>query len=194
MQKENKRNGKETGIPEEAVKNETPITGQEPVEETEKEAETETENKETEKSEQDLLAEKYNDLNDRYLRLMAEYDNFRKRSAKEREDIAAYTKANVIASFLPVLDNFERAAEFPHQDDEFGKGFDMIYESMKTVLKDFGVEAVGAVGDPFNPDLHNAVMHIEDEELGENVISQVLQKGYRLGERVIRYAMVQTAN
>lgn len=149
---------------------------------------------EEEKSEQELLQEKYNELNDRYLRLMAEYDNFRKRSQRERDEIYPNATARAVGKFLPVLDNFERAAAYEHPDDEFGKGFDMIYQSFREVLQGLGVEEVGEVGEPFDPNRHNAVMHMEDETLGENVVSQVLQKGYRIGDRIIRYAMVQTAN
>lgn len=96
--------------------------------------------------------------------------------------------------FLTVLDNFERAMACSCADSEFKKGMDMIHQSFKDVLAGFGVEEVGAVGEPFDPAFHNAVMHIEDPDQGENVITQVLQKGYRLGGRVLRYAMVQTAN
>ena len=150
--------------------------------------------KKDEKSEADLLAENYAELNDKYLRLMAEYDNFRKRSQKERDDIYPSATATAVGKCLPVLDNFERAAAFPHADDDFGKGFDLIYQSFKEVLTGLGVEEGGEVGEAFDPNFHNAVMHIEDEALGENVVSQVLQKGYRIGEKIVRYAMVQTAN
>lgn len=143
---------------------------------------------------QDSLQQQYDELNDKHLRLMAEYDNYRKRSQKEREDIYPVATAATVEKFLPVLDNFERAAAFEHEQSDFGKGFDMIYQSFKDVLASLGVEAVGEVGEPFNPEQHNAVMHIEDEALGENVVSQVLQTGYRIGERIVRYAMVQTAN
>lgn len=147
-----------------------------------------------EKSEAELLCEQLAEQNDKYLRLLAEYDNFRKRSIKERDELYPAATASAVAKFLPVLDNFERAAAFPHGDDEFGKGFDMILKSFREVLDGLGVEAVGTVGEPFDPAFHNAVMHIEDEGLGENVVSQVLQKGYKIGGRIIRYAMVQTAN
>jgi molecular chaperone GrpE len=142
----------------------------------------------------DALQGKCDELNDKYLRLMAEYDNFRKRSQREREDIYPNATAAAVGKFLPVLDNFERAAAFPHAEDDFGKGFDLIYQGFQEVLKGLGVEAVGEAGETFDPAFHNAVMHIEDEALGENVISQVLQRGYRIGDKVIRYAMVQTAN
>lgn len=166
-----------------------------PVQEGEKKSKKkEKASKKDEKSEAALLAENYAELNDKYLRLLAEYDNFRKRSQKERDDIYPAATATAVGKFLPVLDNFERAAAFPHADDDFGKGFDLIYQSFKEVLTGLGVEVVGQVGEPFDPNFHNAVMHIEDEALGENVVSQVLQKGYRIGEKIIRYAMVQTAN
>ena len=149
---------------------------------------------EPELSQFEKLTKKYDELNDKYLRIMAEYDNFRKRTQKERDDVYPSAAASAVAKFLPVLDNFDRAAAFPHQDDDFGKGFDMIYQSLKEILASMNVEEIGKAGEEFNPEYHNAVMHIEDEELGENVVSAVLQKGYRMGDKIIRYAMVQTAN
>ena len=134
------------------------------------------------------------DLEDKYRRTLAEYDNFRKRTGKERDEIYPAATANAVAKFLPVLDNFQRAAAFPHPDDDFGKGFALILKTFEEVLAGLGVEEIGTVGETFDPALHNAVMHIEDETLGENVVSQVLQKGYKIGDRIIRYAMVQTAN
>lgn len=149
---------------------------------------------EQEKSEFELLGEKFAELNERYVRLMAEYDNFRKRSQKERDDIYPNATAAALTKFLPVLDNFERAAVFEYSDNDFGKGFDMIYQSFLETLKSMGVEEIGVPGETFDPALHNAVMHIEDENLGENVVSMVMQKGYKIGDKIIRYAMVQTAN
>lgn len=149
---------------------------------------------EPERTELELLNAKNKELNDKYLRLMAEYDNFRKRSQKERDDIYPNAMSTAVGKFLPALDNLERAAAFPHGDDDFGKGFDLIYQSFKEILASIGVEEIGEVGEEFNPATHHAVMHIEDEALGENVVAAVLQKGYRLGDKIIRYAMVQTAN
>lgn len=146
------------------------------------------------KTELELLQGDYDVLNDKYLRLMAEYDNFRKRTLKERDDIYPSATAAAVGKFLPVLDNFERAAAFEHPDDDFGKGFDMIYQNLKDILASLKVEAIGEAGEEFDPAVHNAVMHIEDESLGKNVVAQVLQKGYKIGDKVIRYAMVQTAN
>ena len=142
----------------------------------------------------EMLERKNAELNDRYLRLMAEYENYRRRSAKEKSDIYPQAMAGAIEKFLPVLDNLERAAAFERTTDEFAQGFDMICQSFGQVLEGLGVEAVGQAGEPFDPILHNAVMHIEDSELGSNVVAQVLQKGYKIGERVIRHAMVQVAN
>ena len=140
------------------------------------------------------LEKKCAELNDRYLRLMAEYDNYRKRTAKEKTELFPQATAAAVQKFLPLLDNLERAAGYDKMTEEFAKGFDLICQSFSEILESLGVEAVGAEGETFNPELHNAVMHIENPELGENVISQVLQKGYRLGDRVIRHAVVQTAN
>ena len=147
-----------------------------------------------EKSEQELLLEKHNELNDRYLRLMAEYDNYRKRSQKEKDDIYPNATAAAVAKFLPVIDSFGRASEYEYNTEEFAKGFDMIMQNFNDVLKALSVEEIGEVGEQFDPAFHNAAMHIEDENLGTNVVSQVFQKGYKMGDKVIRFAMVQTAN
>jgi molecular chaperone GrpE len=147
-----------------------------------------------EKTELETLTEKYDELNDSYMRLRAEYDNFRKRSQKERDELYPAATASALGKFLPVFDNIERAAAFPHGDDDFGKGFDLIHQSLNETLKNMGVVQIGEAGENFDPAQHHAVMHIDDESLGENVVAQVLQKGYRLGDKVIRYAMVQTAN
>lgn len=148
----------------------------------------------SEKNEFELLQEQFNDLNDKYLRLMAEYDNFRKRSQKEKDDIYPSATAAALIKFLPVLDNLDRAAEYDYNTEDFAKGFNMICQNFKEIMESFGVEEVGQVGETFDPNFHNAAMHIEDDSLGTNVISQVFQKGYKIGDRVIRYAMVQTAN
>ena len=134
-------------------------------------------------------------LNDKLLRTLAEYDNFRKRSVKEKEAIYPEATAEAISKFLPVLDSMERAAGFACSDEEYKKGVDMIIHSFYEALAAAGAEEISAeVGAPFDPALHNAVMHIEDENLGTGVISQVFQKGYRLGDRIIRHSMVQVAN
>jgi molecular chaperone GrpE len=131
--------------------------------------------------------------NDRYLRMMAEYDNFRKRSAKEREGIYADAYADALTSILPIIDNLERAVGFT-EAEQVQKGVEMILKSAGDVLTKMGVEAFGAKGDIFDPNMHNAVMHIDDEEHKEGEIVEVFQKGYKKGDKIIRYAMVQTAN
>ena len=138
--------------------------------------------------------EKYEHEHDAHLRLAAEYDNFRKRSQKEKE--ASYTngKSDTLAKLLPVYDNLERAMNQETADAAYKKGVEMTMQGLVMIFTELGVEIYGNVGDEFDPNLHNAVMHTESEELGENVISQVFQKGFKTGEKVIRFAMVQVAN
>ena len=138
--------------------------------------------------------EKYEHEHDAHLRLAAEYDNFRKRSQKEKD--ASYTngKADTIAKLLPVYDNLERAMNQPTEDAAYKKGVEMTMQGLVKIFGDLGVEVYGEIGDEFDPNLHNAVMHIESEELGENTLAQVFQKGFKTGEKVIRFAMVQVAN
>ncbi|MBQ4550835.1 MAG: nucleotide exchange factor GrpE [Oscillospiraceae bacterium] len=138
--------------------------------------------------------EKYEHEHDAHLRLAAEYDNFRKRSQKEKD--ASYTngKADTIAKFLPVYDNLERAMNQPTEDAAYKKGVELTMQGLLKIFGDLGVEVYGEVGDEFDPNLHNAVMHIESEELGENTLAQVFQKGFKTGDKVIRFAMVQVAN
>lgn len=130
-----------------------------------------------------------------HIRTLAEYDNYRKRTAKEKEGIYGDAKADCMKSLLCVLDNFDRALSVDTSDFEsYKKGVEMIYTNFCEILKNLGVEAFGEVGETFDPNFHNGVMHIEDEALGENVIAQVFSKGYKLGDRVLRPAMVQVAN
>ena len=138
--------------------------------------------------------EKYEHEHDQYLRLAAEYDNFRKRSQKEKD--ASYTngKADTLAKLLPVYDNLERAMNQETSDAAYKKGVELTMQGLLKIFGDLGVEVYGETGDEFDPNLHNAVMHIESEDLGENTISQVFQKGFKSGEKVIRFAMVQVAN
>ena len=123
-----------------------------------------------------------------------QYENFRKRSQREKEAVYPDAVAATVEKFLQVVDNFERAMACETQDKEYKKGVDLIYSSLLDTLQKLQVEAYAQVGDSFEPELHNAVMHVEDENFGENVISAVFQKGYKIGERVIRHAMVQVAN
>ena len=138
--------------------------------------------------------EKYNAEHDAHLRLAAEFDNFRKRTVKEKEASYGNGKADAVEKLLPVYDNLERAMNQPTEDAAYKKGVEMTMTELTKILTALGVEIFGQVGDPFNPELHNAVMHIDSEELGENVIAQVFQKGFKIGDKVVRFAMVQVAN
>ena len=138
--------------------------------------------------------EKYNAEHDARLRLAAEYDNFRKRTIKEKDAAYGNGKADAVTKVLPIYDNLERALNQPTEDAAFKKGVEMTMTELVKILNGLGVEIFGQVGDSFDPNLHNAVMHTENEELGENVIAQVFQKGFKLGDKVVRFAMVQVAN
>ena len=142
----------------------------------------------------DPWEQKYNEEHDSYLRLAADYDNFRKRTAKEKDQSYGNGKADAIEKLLPVYDNLERALNQPTEDAAYKKGVEMTMNELVKILGSLGVEIFGAAGDSFDPNLHNAVMHIDDESLAENTISQVFQKGFKLGDKVIRFAMVQVAN
>ena len=138
--------------------------------------------------------EKYEQEHDSFLRLAAEYDNFRKRSQKEKDSAYTNGKADTLAKLLPVYDNLERAMNQPTEDAAYKKGVELTMQGLLKIFSDLGVEVYGNAGDEFDPNLHNAVMHIESEDLGENTVSQVFQKGFKAGEKVIRFAMVQVAN
>ena len=144
---------------------------------------------EFEKAQQALAQE-----HDSYLRLAAEYDNYRKRSQKENDNLYTEIRSETVEKFLPVYDNLERALAQETQDAAFKKGVEMTMNQLVSVMEKLGVESFGAAGDHFDPQLHNAVMHIEDESLGENVIAEVFQKGFKVGEKVVRFAMVKVAN
>lgn len=145
--------------------------------------------KENEEMKADLMAQ-----NDKYLRLMAEYDNFRKRSQKERLEIYPEATAKAVEKFLPLADNFERAMAVETADEKYKAGIMMIYNQLGEIFKSLGVEVIDRVGEEFDPNLENAVMQVEDETLGDNTVAAVLQKGYKLGDKVIRPAMVSVAN
>ena len=138
--------------------------------------------------------EKYNAERDAHLRVAAEFDNFRKRTIKEKEASYGNGKADAVEKLLPVYDNLERALNQPTEDEAYKKGVEMTMTQLVGIFSGLGVEIFGNVGEAFDPNFHNAVMHTEDESLGENVISQVFQKGFKLGEKIIRFAMVQVAN
>ena len=138
--------------------------------------------------------EKYNAERDAHLRVAAEFDNFRKRTVKEKEASYGNGKADAVAKILPIYDNLERALNQPTEDAAYKKGVEMTMNELVKIFTALGVEIFGNVGDEFDPNLHNAVMHIDSEELGENVIAQVFQKGFKIGEKIVRFAMVQVAN
>ena len=134
------------------------------------------------------------DLNDKFLRICAEYDNFRKRSQKEKDALYGDIKANTVTQFLPVYDNLERALKQNTEDEAYKKGVEMIMTQFCTTLEKMGVTEIQCLGEKFDPTMHNAVMHVDDEEKGENEIVEVFQKGFKLGDKVIRFAMVKVAN
>jgi molecular chaperone GrpE len=137
---------------------------------------------------------KYNEEREAHLRLAADYDNYRKRTIKEKDASYGNGKADAVAKILPIYDNLERALNQPCTDEAYKKGVEMTMTELKKIFESLGVEIYGEIGEEFNPELHNAVMHNEDESLGENVISMVFQKGFKSGDKVIRFAMVQVAN
>ena len=138
--------------------------------------------------------EKYNAEHDAHLRLAAEYDNFRKRTAKEKEQSYTNGKSDAVEKLLPVYDNLERALNQPTEDEAYKKGVEMTMNQLVNIFTGLGVEIFGTVGETFDPNIHNAVMHIEDETVAENTICQVFQKGFKLGDKIVRFAMVQVAN
>lgn len=173
---------------EENIKNEACETETEPA----------TEKKEKKKSKKESEIEKLqaelDAKNDLLVRTAAEFDNFKKRTERERAAISEFAKAQVIKQLLPILDNIDRAAAVDKETPDYIKGIEMIVKQFETIADNIGIEQIAAEGDQFDPNFHEAVMHVEDEELGENVIAQVLQKGYKLGDTVIRAAMVKVAN
>ena len=171
-------------------KQETPVE-ETPVEETVEAAET----VEAEAApEGNPWEEKYNAEHDSYLRLAADYDNYRKRTMKEKEQAYGNGKADAVEKLLPVYDNLERALNQETQDAAYKKGVEMTMTQLVSILNGLGVEIFGEAGETFDPNIHNAVMHTEDETVAENTITQVFQKGFKLGEKIVRFAMVQVAN
>ena len=145
-------------------------------------------------TEEEKLKAQLDELNDKYLRLMAEYDNFRKRSARERLELSASVKGDTVAEILPLLDNFERALGTETADTAYKSGVEMIFKQFSDMLTKLGVKPMELEGKEFDPNVAMAVSTVENEELGENVVAQVLQNGYTLGDKVIRHAMVIVAN
>lgn len=165
-------------------------------EKTEKPSKEKKDGKKEEKKlreENQKLTEKIEELNDRYTRMLAEYDNFRKRAQKEREGIYSDAVSDVLNSILPIKDSLEMALKFA-DDSQLSSGVTMTLNKFNEILTKMGVEEFGKAGEEFDPNIHNGVLHCEDESLGEGVIAEVLQKGYKKGEKIIRYAMVKVAN
>lgn len=149
------------------------------------------------KNKKDKKDEKIEELTDRLTRQMAEFDNFRKRTEKEKSQMYEIGAKDIIEKILPVVDNFERGlAAVPEEDQSnpFAQGMEKIYKQLMTTLEEIGVKPIEAVGNEFNPDFHNAVMHVEDEELGENIVAEEFQKGYTYRDSVVRHSMVKVAN
>ena len=140
------------------------------------------------------LAKLLSDGNDKYLRLAAEYDNYRKRTTKEKESIYADAKLETVKPFLDVADNLDRAVTQFEEGDPHRQGMELICKQFAAVLEKLGVTEIEALGQPFDPEKHNAVMHIDDESLAENTVAEVFRKGYQMGDRVVRFAMVKVAN
>ena len=184
VNQENKQEQENTDTPETQPQ-------QEPSPETAEETFTVTRDQ-MEKMEQ--LAKMVSDASDKYLRLAAEYDNFRKRTAKEKESLYGDAKADTVKPFLEVLDNLERGLAQFEEGDPHRQGMEMICKQFFEVLGQMGVTEIPALGQPFDPEKHNAVMHTEDESVGENTIVEVFQKGFMIGDKVLRFAMVKVAN
>lgn len=171
-------------------------------EEQEAETEDQTEEKASKKffgkkDKKDKKDEKIEELTDRLTRQMAEFDNFRKRSEKEKSQMYEIGAKDIIEKILPVVDNFERGLDSIPEEEKgspFAEGMEKIYKQLMTTLDSLGVKPIKAVGQEFNPDFHNAVMHVEDEEFGENVVAEEFQKGYMYRESVVRHSMVKVAN
>ena len=166
----------------------------EKAEEVQKEEDRQGSEEKKEEAKTDPVNEEVALLTDKYLRICAEYDNFRKRTQKEKENLYGDIRANVISSFLPVYDNLVRALAAETQDEAYRKGVEMIMNQFNSTLEKLGASEIKAVGEKFDPALHNAVMHVEDETKGENEIVEEFQKGFKIGDKVIRFSMVKVAN
>lgn len=145
-------------------------------------------------AELETLKSQLDEKSDLLIRTAAEFDNYKKRTEREKASVAEFAKAGIIKKLLPILDNVDRAAQADKQSADYIKGIELIVKQFESLGGDLGIEEIAKVGDTFNPSFHEAVMHTEDENFGENVITQVLQKGYKIGDTVIRPAMVAVAN
>ncbi len=160
-----------------------------------KKQEEEVENKNEEKEQKEMVPKQdYDELDDRYKRILAEFENFKKRNGKERDSLYNSILSDVVEVILPILDNLENALKTETQDEEYKKGIELVVKQFKDVLASKGVEEIKTVGETFDPELHEAVSSIQDENLGEKEIAQEYRKGYKIGHRVIRHSMVVVAN
>lgn len=170
-------------------------TAEEAPNETEQKAETPKKEKKPRKNaEVEKLKQELEKANDLLLRTAAEFDNYKKRTEREKISTSEYAKASVMKTLLPILDNADRAAEYEQGTEQYNKGIELIVKQLSDLSSKLGLVEIGVVGETFDPNLHEAIMHIDDESLGENVIAQVMQKGYKFGDTVVRPAMVQVAN
>lgn len=185
---------KDEAVSEQVSEKELPAEESKENAENPQEAKAEEAKKEEKPSELDTVKEQLAKEHDGYLRLAAEYDNFRKRSQKEKDDLYTVIKAETVGKFLPVYDNLERALAQETADEAYKKGVEMTMNQLVKVMEGLGVTSFGEIGEAFDPARHNAVMHVEEEGLGDNVIAEVFQKGFLVGEKVIRFAMVKVAN
>lgn len=205
--KENEKiNGQEetAAQAEEEIKDETVGTVDEIIEEVREETSEEKkeekkrfgrkERKAEEKEQEEKHAQELAERDDRYLRLAAEYDNFRRRSQKEKDSLYTDVKADTLTKFLPVYDNLVRALNTATEDEAYRRGVEMIMTQFSDTMEKLGVEKIESLGKTFDPTVHNAVMHVDDEEKGENEVVEVFQEGFRIGDKVVRCAMVKVAN
>ncbi len=193
-EKDNKKNKKAAEAAESAAKEAAPEAAESAAEAAETTEDTYTVTK-AQMEQMEALAKTLADANDKYLRLAAEYDNYRKRTAKEKESLYADAKIDTIKALLGVYDNLERGlAQYGDEESPHRKGLEMVFNQFMESLKKLGVETMDAAGKPFDPEKHNAVMHVEDENYGENTVVEVLQQGFTLGDKVLRFAIVKVAN
>ena len=191
-----KENKAEQAAPEqqEPVEQQAEVQTEPQAEQTQPQGEAQSESADPLLTELESLKDQVAQQEDKYLRLAAEYDNYRRRTAKEKDSIWNDAKADAAQAFLPVYDNLERALKQETADEAFKKGVEMTMTQLKTVLEKLGITEIPALGETFDPNLHNAVMHVEDENFGENTVCDVFQAGFQLGDKVIRFAMVKVAN
>ena len=187
----------ETPVTEETVEDEPEVVEngeEEASQDDKKESKSKTSFFGKKKKEKDKFEQQIEDLTDRLKRNMAEFDNFRKRTEKEKSSMYIIGAKDIVEKILPVVDNFERGLAQASEGDSFADGMKMIYKQLITTLDELGVKPIEAVGKEFDPDFHNAVMHVEDEEAGENIVVEEFQKGYTYKDFVVRHSMVKVAN